>query len=599
MTRRHPIILCTTVGVVVGLLLSTMEVVRAFFLIPGESFRPSLLVYGAILYGGALGGLGLVVGLIWQLVRTVRRGSNPAPAGVPGPAIASDNRGVSRRSLLKLLAVTAALSGISFAWLLPRRTSRQAPTPLAPSLAPSAAPQPYGAAGPAAPATGVTRPPNIVLVTVDTLRADQLGAYGHPYVATPALDVLASQGAMFRSHIVEQPQTNPSHASIFTGTYPSTNGLRVHMLDKLPDSIETLATVCQRAGYATAGVYSWMSLDPEYSNLQLGFQTYTNVAPGTPDALKNPLLKQVAARYREAEQFLSLPQLANQVVGVKSQTETDAKGRADITTDAAIVELERLAGQPFLLWVHYFDPHYPYQAPDPFANMYDPGYKGPLDSSMQTVDAISNGTLDPKGDDLTRLLTYYQGEIVFTDQQIGRLMQSLDQQGLTENTILALTGDHGEAFGEHYFLTIHGEFFHPHSLFNTELQVPLLLRYPPRIRAGTVVNGITQSVDLLPSLLGFSGLPVPAQVQGTSVIDLEDGAPSSDRRAFSAMWDNSFYSLTSGGWKLIRNNANGQLALFDQANDPGELHDAATDQPDLVREMEVKLLAWAREEHLP
>ena len=89
------------------------------------------------------------------------------------------------------------------------------------------------------------------------------------------------------------------------------------MLDKLPDSIETLATVCSKAGYNTAGIYSWMSLDPEYSNLQLGFQTYVNVAPGTPDALKNPLLKQVAARYREAEEYLALPKLVSQLVGIR------------------------------------------------------------------------------------------------------------------------------------------------------------------------------------------------------------------------------------------------------------------------------------------
>src|SRR5581483_11406974 len=198
------------------------------------------------------------------------------------------------------------------------------------------------------PAPRTDGPPNLLLITMDTVRADQLGAYGHPFVKTPAIDDLAAQGARFDMHVVQQPQTNPSHASILTGMYPASSGVRVHMVDKIPTNLETLATTLSRAGYATGALYSWMSMDPQYCGFERGFATYRNVAPDPGAVPDNPAAKQAAADYRAAREYLSLPKAISQATNQDVLEET-AKGRADLTTDAAIAQLQALKGEPFFL----------------------------------------------------------------------------------------------------------------------------------------------------------------------------------------------------------------------------------------------------------
>ncbi len=593
MSSTKPVWLGALCGVCLGSLLAIAETLRAAGL-PGAVFRPSLMLYGSILDGGLLGACGLLVGTGWWLVQK-RASAGKRPASVVITVVGNRRRdgtlagtGLSRRDLLAISG-TAALAGVAIA-LRPGSSLVSSPA--------SASPLPETSATSPALIAAAPRGPNLLLITIDTLRADQLGVYGHPYVRTPALDTLAKQGALFRWHLVEQPQTNPSHASIFTGTYPTTNGLRVHLVDKLSGSVETLAEIYKRAGYTTAGIYSWLSLDAEYSNLQRGFDVYQNVAASTPQALTNPLLKQVAARYREAEEYLSVPKMANQLVSVQRQVEADAKGRADITTDAAIVVLESLANQPFALWVHYFDPHYPYQPPDPYRNLYDQDYRGPVDSSMNTVASIEDGKFAPSGADLYRLMSLYQGEITYIDAQIGRLLGRLDSLSLASSTIVALTSDHGESFDEHSSLYVRGDFFHPHSLYNAELAVPLLLRYPDKLRAGISTDEMTQSIDVLPTLLQMCSLEIPAHVQGSGLVATLAGGATDARAAFATMYDYAFSSVATAEWKLILNQANGRLALFDLRNDPHEQRDVAAAQPQVVSALGSMLRSWMRQERI-
>ncbi|HUZ76649.1 MAG TPA: sulfatase [Chloroflexota bacterium] len=402
------------------------------------------------------------------------------------------------------------------------------------------------------------RPPNVLFITIDTLRADQLGSYGHPYVRTPALDQLARQGARAAWHMIQEPQTTGSHGSMFTGMYPSASGIQVYMVDKLPNSLDCMAGLFKAAGYATAGLYGWLSFDPQYSNFQRGFDVYQDVLPPGP-----PL------------------------------TPGWPKGRADVTTSVAMQQLSALASQPFFLWVHYFDAHYPYQPPPPFANLYDPTYAGALNGGIDTINAIEAGTLLPAGADLTRLITLYQGAITFIDSEIGRLLAHLEGLGLAEETLVAVTGDHGEAFGEHVQFEEGGTFFHPHSLYNTEQRVPLLLRYPPLIPSGTVITQPTQAVDLLPTFLEIAKLPPSAQVQGHSLAPLLAGRTTAVApAAFAAMPDHTFTSISTRGWKLIRNNATGQQALFNLTTDELEQHDLEPSQPEVVATLSTALSTW-------
>jgi arylsulfatase A-like enzyme len=594
-------------GVLLGAAAGLGEWLHLGIGVRGAGFQPVILLYALLIDGGLGLLLGLMAGLLWLLavrlrgpqprvrpaavvremwapathaeVRIVRRSYGAAEAA-PVPAGAA----ISRRAALRLgvAAASAGALGIAaLAWT--SKVQRQ-----------SAATAAYAAAladGGSLPASR----PNIVLVTLDTVRADQLGVYGHPFVKTPALDRLAGQGARFDLHLIQEPQTNPSHASMFTGMYPPASGVKVHMVDKLPDSLETLATLFSAAGYATAGLYSWMSFDNQYCGFERGFQLYQNVAGDMPGALNHPALRRAAAEFRVAEEYLFVPRQASRMAGVQQDMEWRNKGRADVTTDAAIAQLQVLAGQPFFLWVHYFDPHYPYLPPAPFDGQYDPGYSGNLDFGIDTIEAIEQGKLQPTADDVRRLMSLYQGEISFLDSHLGRLFDSLDALGLADRTLLAVTADHGESFGEHATFKENTDYFHPHDLYNTEQRTPLLLRWPGQIKAGSVVQAPSQAIDLFPTLLSAAGIRTPDQNQGQSLLSLLDGSDSGTRRAaYASMPDLVFTSLTAPGWKLIQNNASSTIELYDLRSDPQETRDVSGSNPAEAQQLQVRLQGWMK-----
>ncbi|MDE3078305.1 MAG: sulfatase-like hydrolase/transferase, partial [Chloroflexota bacterium] len=180
--------------------------------------------------------------------------------------------------------------------------------------------------------------------------------------------------------------------------------------------------------------------------------------------------------------------------------------------------------------------------------------------------------------------------------QLARLIHQLDKRTNGENTIVIITGDHGESMGEHADLNEDGRFFHPHSLYDTEQRVPLLLRYPEQVHAGTVIDVPTQAIDLFPTVLQMAGTPVPDQSQGSSLIGLLDGTDSgANRAAYASMPDYTFTSVTDGTWKLIQNNASGLRRLYDLRGDPGEQHDQLESQPDVAKELSAKLDGWMKE----
>ena len=482
----------------------------------------------------------------------------------------------TRRQMLALAVAALAAGGPLAACSVPRAVAAQSPTRAAPATPPVPTPRPTPAAlaqvhagnSAALAVSSAAAPPNVLLITIDALRADQLGVYGHPFVTTPALDRLAAQGARFTSHMVQEPQTDPSHASLFSGMYPSSNGVRVHMVDKLPDSIETLATLYSKAGYATAGLFSWMSLEAQYCNLQRGFGVYQNLT----SSLATPT-----------------PTAANEPA-------QPPKGRADLTTNAGIAQLRSFGNRPFFLWLHYFDCHSPYDLPNPTLDQYDPGYTGSMQGNPATVDALRAGQLHPSEPDIVRLMSLYQAELSYLDSQISRLFQALDDLRLTQNTVVVVTADHGESFAEHVEFVVGGDFFHPCGLYNPEARVPLLFRYPPRVRPGLVVDAPTQGIDLFPTLLQLAGLPVPAQAQGTSMLGLFDGSDDGAARvAYASMPDYVFTALTTTHWKLIQNNATGEHRLFDRGRDPDERLDQLAIQPEVASHMTAKLQGWMKD----
>jgi len=285
---------------------------------------------------------------------------------------------------------------------------------------------------------------NVLLVTVDTLRADRLGCYGREGARTPAIDGLASHGVLFEQATAGTPITLPSHATIMTGLDAPEHGVRHNGTFRLAEERLTLAEVLRERGYATAAFVGAFVLDERYGLAQ-GFDRYDDaVHPRDAD-------ETAMGRYNERP--------------------------ADEVTDAVLGWLDEpgdASRRPFLVWAHYFDPHAPYDPPQPFA-------------------ATFAG--DP-----------YQGEVAFTDAEIGRLLRELERRGLRERTLVVLTADHGEGLGQH------GEPTHADLIYDSTLRVPLIFSNPVLFPEAIVVSDrLAALVDLFPTLLDLLGLPVEAE----------------------------------------------------------------------------------------
>jgi arylsulfatase A-like enzyme/Flp pilus assembly protein TadD len=288
--------------------------------------------------------------------------------------------------------------------------------------------------------------PHVLLITIDTLRADHLGCYGDKGAETPVLDGLAGRGTRFAVAVAHVPLTTPSHASILTGLTPLRHGIRDNGGFMLPEGIPTLASLLHQAGYRTAAFVSGFPLEHRFG-LGRGFDTYDDRLPYGDDPRR--------AAYVER--------------------------RADATTEAALRWLAGAAADkapPWLLWVHYFDPHAPYEPPGELAARF--------------------------------AQRPYDGEIAFVDRQLGRLFRGLEDKGLAASTLVLVTSDHGESLGEH------GEETHGVFIYESTVRVPWIMAGPGVPRGG-VATTVARGIDVTPTLLDLAGQPVPASMEGRSL----------------------------------------------------------------------------------
>jgi arylsulfatase A-like enzyme len=359
----------------------------------------------------------------------------------------------------------------------------------------------------------------VLLITLDTTRADRVGCYGYARAQTPTLDALAASGMRFTRAFTNVPLTLPAHATLMTGLLPPEHGIHLNGGNRLPDRLPTLAQVLSEHGYRTAAFVA-SSILAERFGLHRGFQVYSD---------------DMSRRLRAGDAW---------------EMETPA----DVVCDRALGWLRVHGASPFFLWVHFFDPHLPYEPPD----------------------AYSSSHREP-----------YDGEISFMDAQVGRLVTFLKDEGLDRTTLVVAVGDHGEAFGEHEE-TGHGRF-----LFNTTLHVPLLLSLPGRLPESRVVDDVVSLVDLARTILDVVGLDAPRTMGGRSVLKAAGrGRGCYGETAFRAvdLGQDPVYSLTTRRWKLI---LGPETVLFDLEQDPRELTDLASAQPQTARRLEA-MLADAR-----
>jgi arylsulfatase A-like enzyme len=332
------------------------------------------------------------------------------------------------------------------------------------------------------------RGPNVLLILVDTLRADALGCYGYPRATTPNLDRLARDSALFEEVIAPSPWTIPSIASLFTGVYPHVHGV-VNAGIVLSDEFVTLAEMFRAAGYHTGARIS--------NTLVNGTQGYFQ---GFDDArvVADPFRKLVIERFLERIGVVRHHDLAT----------------AEEITDSGIDWLEANGYAPFFLYLHYFDPHFPYYPPPPYllrfvdaattARYPDRGWSG---ATLWNVLHDFRDGRRSDADVLALARATYDGEIAYTDAQIARLLARVKSLGLAENTIIVVTSDHGEQFLEH------GSRGHSKTLYQEEIRVPLLIRAPgfgPRR-----IHHRVRLLDLYPTLWEIAHL---AEQPGTRAL---------------------------------------------------------------------------------
>lgn len=370
------------------------------------------------------------------------------------------------------------------------------------------------------------QPWNVVLVTFDTTRADKLESYGNTRIKTPTLDRLAAQGYQFANAMTAAPITGPSHSTILTGLYPLAHGFRDNGLFKLSDEQLTLPEILHQHGYATAGAVGAYPVIGRFGFGQ-GFDLFDDHLTG------------------QFEDYLG------QRVIPKTRMFFDERRAAQVN-EAVIPWLTRHAANPFFLWVHYFDPHQPFEPPPPYDQLYAD---------------------DP-----------YSGEVAYADAQLGRLLKRLDKLGVLNRTLVVMVADHGEGRGEHNEIT------HAVLAYDSTLHVPLIIRPPPGSGAtGKIIEQRVATVDIVPTVLDLLGIDRPKRLQGRSLVPLMQGKPAEEPEYYA---ENLSPKLTHD-WGELRVLFEGRYKyihgprseLYDLETDPKELHDLASTMPGEVKRM--------------
>jgi arylsulfatase A-like enzyme len=347
-------------------------------------------------------------------------------------------------------------------------------------------------------------PINVILLTLDTTRADRLGCYGNQRIATPYLDRLAAEGARFDAAFTPVPSTLPSHSSIMTGTYPAFHGVHDNGVYRLGAQMTTLAERFSEAGYSTGAFVSAWVLNRNFG-LGQGFQVYD-------DEMDEPLLE---GDRETLERASEMPEETRK--WLLRQTGAYQR-RADAVAGRAIRWLGELDHQPFFLWVHFFDPHMSYQPPSPWDKRYDPDYSGQLDGTMRSFLQLSRAHAGfPPGPvpavDFEHMVALYDGEVSFMDEWIGRLLQVVRAvPDRWQETLVVVVGDHGEGFGEH------GQFWeHNGQIFDEVMRVPLIVKRPSGRAIDPVVARLVGTIDIAPTILEEASLSLPNDMQGESL----------------------------------------------------------------------------------
>ena len=328
---------------------------------------------------------------------------------------------------------------------------------------------------------------NVIVITLDTTRADRLPSYGCRDLVTPVLDAFAARGVRFEKCYAQTPLTLPSHTTLMTGTLPLFHGIRDNGGFFVPEKLKTMAELFKDKGYETGAFIAAFVLDSKWG-LNQGFDTYF-------DKFDLTKFKRISLG--------TVQRPANEIL------------------DQALPWLEERKDKKFFAWLHLYDPHSPYEPPPPYDKLYPD--------------------------------RPYLGEIAFADSEIGRLWKFLETNGLLEKTFIVFAGDHGESLGEHE------EQSHGFFVYQAAIHVPLIVVTPfPKLQ-GIVSPEVTTLADVLPTVCDMAGLPVPAEVQGKSLLPAFFGRR---RKESPLAYSETYYPRFHYGWSDLKSVQDGRYKLI-------------------------------------
>jgi arylsulfatase A-like enzyme len=392
--------------------------------------------------------------------------------------------------------------------------------------------------------------PNVLLIVLDTGRKASMSLHGYDRPTTPNLERRAGEGVLFANAVAPSPWTLPSHATLFTGRY--VHELNADFRTSLDSRYPTLAEVLSRSGYATAGFAGNVIYANAGVGLARGFIHYEDHVVG----LYRLFTGSRVGRWICAEERRNLRRLLGyyQLVGRKSAEEIG---------DALLTWLDQRPARPFFAFLNLYDPHDPYLPPPPFDSMFRtaPGsYRvKPLTPRLSAAE-------------VAEAREAYEGAIAYTDAQVEAMLRGLETRGLLDSTVVIVTSDHGEQFNEHR------KFTHANSLYAQALDVPLWIRYPPRVPAGRVVERAVTLRDLPVTILDLVGHPEPQTLPGRSlVVTWTDSTAATSPVLAGVRWDGSHkerYSIYAEGFHYIDHETRFE-ELFHVASDPEETRDLA------------------------
>ena len=415
---------------------------------------------------------------------------------------------------------------------------------------------------------------NVILITVDTLRADHLGCYGYSRDTSPFLDKLAKDGVLFRDAVVQWPKTWPSLASLLTSTYPATNGIYHHPRIMTPSSLVFISEVLKANDYETFAVVSNYNVGKVFGFNQ-GFDLFV-------ESWMEEFTRQTGRR-----DFVNSPGAVKQYTN------------ATIVTKQTITAMEsRSRKKNFFLWAHYMDPHGPYVPPKSY-NEFFTGWKAgdpvpvakipPYQRQLEGHDTI----VDPE-----YYKVQYDREIRYFDDELKTLVAYLHKEGLYDRTIIVITADHGESLGDHGYFFDHGKL-----PYESGSHVPLLVIAPQLSSKGRFVETPVGLIDVVPTLCDLLGIPKRKEFEGTSFLPLLTSGKSVEQKPIFTMAGENFpfqRVIRWGPWKLVhvlsevdRSLMTGQeYELYNLADDPGETQNLIDTFPEQAGRLKSALLSW-------